>query len=145
MPEENEGSIPPIPYIQDHQMILSLSPKSLIKIGISENHLRTAAIILAFFVTGADYVNQFFDYDVYDTLENTNPMSWLVILNTLIIIPLFIGASFTITLIRTVLKYYDLKFWREGKSYKVVSGLFTRNEKSIQKSKIQVIGGSRRL
>ncbi|MBK9106697.1 MAG: PH domain-containing protein [Saprospiraceae bacterium] len=133
--------LPPIPIVQETpELILALSPKDLMKIGISENHLRTAAIIFAFFLGLADDIDQLLGWDVYGQLENTTTaMSLFGLLATLVAIPLFIVISFTITLIRTVLKYYGLKFWREGKSYKVVSGLFTRNEKSIQKSKIQVI------
>lgn len=138
---DNTDPIPPIPVVQEApELILSLSPKDLIKIGISENHLRTAAIIFAFFLGLADDLDQLLGWDIYGQLENTTTaMSIFGLLATLLAIPLFIGISFTITLIRTVLKYYGLKFWREGKSFKVVSGLFTRNEKSIQKSKIQVI------
>src|SRR6187397_2263749 len=46
--DHSEGieSIPPIPVVQSPaELILSLSSKDLIKIGVSENHLRTAAII----------------------------------------------------------------------------------------------------
>lgn len=138
---DNADPIPPIPVVQEApELILSLSPKDLIKIGISENHLRTAAIIFAFFLGLADDLDQLLGWDIYGQLENTTTaMSIFGLVATLLAIPLFIGISFTITLVRTVLKYYGLKFWREGKSFKVVSGLFTRNEKSIQKSKIQVI------
>jgi len=140
-PVDTSDPIPPIPQIKEvPELILSLSPKDLIKIGISENHLRTAAIIFAFFLGLADDLDQLLGWDVYGQLEDTTTaMSLFGLLATLIAIPLFIGVSFAITLIRTVLRYYGLKFWREGKSFKVVSGLFTRNEKSIQKSKIQVI------
>lgn len=137
-----EGEFPPnIPPVKEvPELILSLSPKDLIKVGISENHLRTAAIIFAFFLSLADDLDQLLGWDVYGRLEDTtNAMSLVGILATLVAIPLFIGISFTITLIRTVLKYYGLKFWREGQSFKVVSGLFTRNEKTIQKTKIQLI------
>lgn len=140
-PEATTDNIPPIPQIQEPpELILSLSAKDLIKIGISENHLRTAAIIFAFFLGLADDLDQLLGWDVYGQLEDTTTaMSLVGILATLVAIPLFIGVSFFFTLISTVLKYYGLKFVREGKSFKVVSGLFTRNEKSIQKSKIQVI------
>lgn len=138
---EGIDSIPPIPVIQQPaELILSLSPKDLIKIGVSENHLRTAAIIFAFFLGLADDLDQLLGWDIYGQLEDTTTaMSLVGILATLIAIPIFIGISFSITLIRTVLKYYGLKFWREGQRFKVVSGLFTRNEKTIQQSKIQVI------
>lgn len=137
----SEGSIPPIPALKETpELILSLSSNDLIKIGVSENHIRTAAIIFAFFLGLADDLDQLLGWDVYGQLENTTTaMSLFGLLATLIAIPFFIIISFTITLIRTVLKYYGLKFWREGNSFKVVSGLFTRNEKSIQQSKIQVI------
>lgn len=133
--------VPPIPVAEEKpELILSLSPKDLIKIGISENHLRTAGIIFAFFLGLADDLDQLLGWDIYGQLENTTTaMSLVGILATLIAIPLFIGISFMITLIRTVLRYYGLKFWREGQRFKVVSGLVTRNEKSIQQSKIQVI------
>ena len=51
-----EGEFPPdLPPVKEvPELILSLSPKDLIKVGISENHLRTAAIIFAFFLSLAD-------------------------------------------------------------------------------------------
>ena len=139
--QTDETGIPPLPVKQEApELILSLSPKDLIKVGISENHLRTAAIIFAFFIGLAEDLSQLLDWDVYGQLEDTTTaMSIFGILATIIAIPVFIFISFSITLIRTVLKYYGLKFWREGNSFKVVSGLFTRNEKSIQQTKIQVI------
>ncbi|MGB3080896.1 MAG: PH domain-containing protein, partial [Saprospiraceae bacterium] len=122
------------------ELILTLSPKDLIKIGMSENHLRTAGIIFAFFLSIADDINQVLGWDIYGQLEDTTSSISLVgIFATLVAIPLFIGISFMITLVRTVLRYYGLKFWREGQNFKVVSGLFIRNEKTIQKSKIQLI------
>lgn len=138
----SDPSLPPeLPQEREApELILSLSSKDLIKVGISENHLRTAAIIFAFFVGIADDLDQLVGVDLYGRLEDTtNAMSLLGILATLVAIPIFIGFSFFITLISTVLKYYGLKFWREGQSFKVVSGLFTRNEKTIQKPKIQLI------
>lgn len=138
---ETSDTIPPIPAVAEPpELILALTPKDLIKIGISENHLRTAAIIFAFFLGLADDFDQLLGWDVYGRLEETtSAISLFGLLATILAIPVFVGISFAITLLRTVLKYYGLKFWREGKSYKVVSGFFTRNEKSIQKSKIQVI------
>lgn len=140
--QTDEEGIPAISETQAEppELILSLSSRDLIKVGISENHLRTAAIIFAFFIGLAEDLSQLLDWDVYGQLEDTTTaMSIFGILATIIAIPVFIFISFMITLIRTVLKYYGLKFWREGNAFKVVSGLFTRNEKSIQKNKIQLI------
>jgi len=139
--ERHTGSTPPLPFIAEKpELILSLSAKDLMKVGMSENHLRTAGIIFAFFLGLADDIDQLLGWDVYGQLEHTTAaMSLVGILATIIAIPVFIIISFVITMIRTVLRYYGLKFWREGQRFKVVSGLLTRKEKTIQKSKIQVI------
>ena len=130
--------MPAVPVVPE--LILSLSPKDLIKVGISENHLRTAGIIFAFFLGLAEDIDQILGWDIYGQLEDTtSAMSIAGLLATLVAIPVFICFSFTITLVRTVLRYFGLKFWRENQNFKVVSGLFTRNEKTIQKSKIQLI------
>src|SRR5688500_12526237 len=50
---------PDIPAIREvPELILSLSTRDLMKVGISENHLRTAAIIFAFFIGLADDLDQ---------------------------------------------------------------------------------------
>jgi putative membrane protein len=138
---ENQTSVPPWPAFEEKpELILSLSPNDLMKVGMSENHIRTAGIIFAFFIGLADDLNQLLGWDIYGQLEHTTTaMSLVGLLATLIAIPLFILVSFLITMVRTVLKYYGLKFWREGKRFKMVSGLLTRKEKTIQQSKIQVI------
>lgn len=122
------------------ERILALSPVDLIKVGSSQNHFRTAAIIFAFFIGLADDLDQLIGWDVYNELEQTTTaMKLFGILAALLAIPFFIGISFFITLVRTVIRYYGLTFWREGQRFKVISGLFTRNEKTIQQSKIQLI------
>jgi len=139
--EESSGPTPPLPQtFEQPELLLSLSPTDLMKVGISENHIRTAGIIFAFFLGLADDLDQLLGWDVYGELEHTTTaMSLVGILATIIAIPFFIFVSFVITMIRTVLRYYGLKFWREGKRFKVVSGLLTRQEKTIQQSKVQVI------
>lgn len=139
--DEIIGTTPAFPQAVDQpELILSLSPYDLMKVGMSENHIRTAGIIFAFFLGLADDIDQLLGWDVYGELEHTTTaMSLVGILATIIAIPLFIFISFVITMIRTVLRYYGLKFWREGNRFKVVSGLLTRQEKTIQQSKIQVI------
>ena len=137
-----EGNTPPIPTLEKPpELIMALTPKDLMKVGISSNHLRTAAIIFAFFVGLADDIEQLFGWDAWGQLDDsTLAASILGFLVLLMVIPLLLIVSFFITLIRTVLKYYDLKFWRDGKTYKVVSGLSdTQRENTIQKSKIQII------
>ena len=103
--ESQVDSIPPIPQVAEKpELILSLSPNDLMKVGMSENHLRTAGIIFAFFLSLADDLDQLLGWDVYGQLEHTTTaMSLVGILATLIAIPLFIIISFLITMILSLI------------------------------------------
>ena len=124
----------------NENLILSLTIKDLTKIGVSQNHLRTAGIILAFVLglrdriedaLGEAYVNKF-DHFTEDVINNAFTMG-LMVFATLIIV------SFFGTLLLTVLRYYDLHAWKTVEGYKVKSGLFNKREQSAPEHKIQVL------
>ena len=122
------------------EVILRLTPKDLIKIGISQNHFRTAGIIFAAAWALLDNLGQILETNLIDRAEeevSTMVAGSVIIL--LIAIPVFLFISFLITLIRTVINYYDLRFMKTRNGFKLVSGLLTRKEKSAQKNKIQII------
>ena len=125
---------------EEKNILLHLKIGDLLKIGVSENHLRTAAIMLAI---GGGFIGDIEDALGMDVFEGIG--SWVgsglgaIFFFIFIFIPFFLVLSFFISLIRTVLRYYDLKFWENKRGYKVVSGLFTRKEVSILKQKIQIL------
>lgn len=121
--------------------IFKLSSLDLLKIGISQNHLRTAGIMLAFFLGFADDVEQAMGFDLEQKMN-----WWLgtssetdVIWTILMAVPFLLAASFLVTLVRTILQYYGLRFWRTERGFKIVSGLFTRQEVSAVLTKIQYV------
>ncbi len=121
--------------------IFRLIPLDLLKIGVSQNHLRTAGILLAFFIGFADDVEQALGMDFekkmawwLGTTDGSDLLSWLLLLA-----PIMLLASFLVTLVRTVLQYFDLRFWRTERGFKIVSGLFTRQEVSAVLTKIQFV------
>ncbi len=125
----------------DQTEIFSLSSLDLLKIGISQNHLRTAGILLAFFLGFADDVEQALGFDLEKKMN-----WWLgtssetdVIWTILMAVPFFLAASFLVTLVRTILQFYGLRFWRTERGFKIVSGLFTRQEVSAVLTKIQYV------
>jgi len=121
------------------ERILQLSVSDLIKVGISQNHLRSGLVI--FFAgswmmsqlneVGFDFESQFESY-----FENAIAMGLVA---TLIIVVFFIVVSFIISLIRTVFTHFNLQVWRVGSKYRIIRGLFTRKETSAVDSKIQII------
>lgn len=122
-------------------LLFKLTPLDLLKIGISQNHLRTAGILLVFFLSFADDVEQAMGLDFEKKMQwwlgttSDTDLLWTLLMT----LPFFLVASFVVTLFRTVLQYFDLRFWRTERGFKIVSGLFTRQEVSAVLNKIQFV------
>lgn len=123
-------------------LLFRLSSFDLLKIGVSQNHLRTAGIIMAFFLGFFDDLEEAFDFDLSKKIEemlglaqHDSTFQYYLLLG----IPFFLFVSFFITLFNTVLRYFDLRFWRTERGFKMISGLFTRQEVSANLQKIQYL------
>ena len=124
---------------EPEEQILKLSISDLIKVGISQNHIRSGFFI--FFAggwimsqlneVGFDFESQ---YEAY--FENAITMGLVA---TLIIVLFFTLVSFSVSLIRTIFAHFDLQVWRRGDKYRIIRGLFTRKETSAVDQKIQII------
>jgi len=120
--------------------LLHLSPMDLVKIGVSQNHLRTAAIVFAFMFTSMDYIESITGWKLENGIDNLlGSSSNTLLIGLITIVPIFIIIAFLISLVRTVFRYYNLRFIRTSMGFKVISGLFTRNEQSASMQKIQLI------
>ncbi len=140
--EGNGAEPPPQSEIRNPQSeIFRLRPLDLVKIGASQNHLRTAGILMAFVISFADDVERALGLDFekrmtwwLGTTDGSDLLSWL-----LVGVPFLLFVSLLGTLGRTVLQYFDLRFWRTERGFKIVSGLFTRQEVSAVLTKIQYV------
>ncbi|HAY71760.1 MAG TPA: hypothetical protein DCX89_07695 [Saprospirales bacterium] len=121
------------------QTILHLSFSELIRIGATQNHLRSLLIILAFFMT---LYNQVEDIGV-DTDQVVDQINEEVVyfgkIAIIILGLMSVLASFTFSLIRTIIRYYDFTLFRTNDGFKIVSGLFTKKQISAKDHKIQYI------
>ncbi len=122
-------------------LLFQLSPLDLLKIGVSQNHFRTAGIIMVFFLSFLDDMEEAFDFDLGKKMEellglarDADAQHYL-----LIGVPFFLIISFLITLVNTSLRYFNLRLWRTESGFKMESGLFTRQEVSAQLRKIQFL------
>ncbi len=122
-------------------LLFTLSSLDLLKIGASQNHLRTAGILLAFFFSFADDVQEALGIDLEKKLQwwIGTSQGWDILITLLMAVPVFLLASFLVTLIRTVLQYFNLRFWRTERGFMLESGLFTRQEVSAVLTKIQYV------
>ncbi|WP_346856601.1 PH domain-containing protein [uncultured Draconibacterium sp.] len=120
------------------KLILKLEPIDLLKIGISQNHLRTGLIILAFGYQIFNQVQEIFK-DKADEYSNefVNFMS-----NSSLALIVFLGiffllASILISLLRTLVKYFDFKLMKKENAYRVEAGIINKRNVVLPHNKIQ--------
>ena len=126
-----------------YKSILKLSITDLIKVGITENHLRSGSLILFTLWWLWDNLSEA-GLDPEKYTEGIDPLAGgAMILIGLAI--LFVILSFLFSLVRTVLKYFGLEFWRSDNGFKISAGLFTKKDVSALDHKIQMISWSDNL
>lgn len=134
----NEEKPESITNINEEVEILKLSHTDLLRVGISQNHLRTGLIIFAF---GSQIVGQIQDLfkeetDAYsDSFQNIISNSGVLFYTGLVI--LAIAGSILATLLFTVIKYYDFKLVKHQQSYRITAGLFNKRKVLLPFSKVQ--------
>ncbi len=128
---------------KSYKSILQLSVIDLIKVGITENHFRSGGLILVALWWVWDNLSEA-GLDPEKYTEDIDPLASGVAL-LLFLGFLFIVMAFLFSLIRTVLKYYGLEFWRSDNGFKISSGLFTKKDTSALDHKIQMISWSDNL
>jgi len=126
------------PKTEKEKLLLQLTPADLLKIGISQNHIRAGLIILAF---GLQIFNQIQDVfeekaeqyssEFIEFISNSNSalLTFLVIF--------FLLVSILFSLFRTVFKYFNFKLLKKEKSYRIESGLFNKRNMIIPHQKVQ--------
>ena len=124
--------------------ILHVDIPELIKVGISQNHLRTGGLIIAFGFAAFNELEQVFQGFATKQLEQIDvetlgPDPLSIALFALAVFGFFLIVSFLITLVLTVVRFYDMRVSRSDKGFKLVAGLFNRKEISAVHRKVQIV------
>lgn len=125
---------------EEKKVILKLGFTDLIKVGISENHIKSSLFILAFVSGIIDQLKDYFTATYEDTAEQAKNFllgSDAFVFLMLFFLILLIGLAFSMVLI--ILRYFDLNFSREGNKFHLKSGLLNKKSVSIPFAKIQVV------
>ncbi len=125
---------------EERELLFKHSMWDLFKIGVSQNHLRTAGILLAFVVGLYENIASMLFDDFFDGVEKVLGIEveniWMTIL---VIVPLFLIASFIITLFRTILSEFNLRFWMSPRGFTLQGGLINRKQTVALLKKIQTV------
>lgn len=117
--------------------ILSLDFIDLLKVGLTENHLKSTWIIFIFFYWIFQNLQEA-GMNMEEYSEQVSDWNWTFQIITFFIIILVL-ISIVISLIRIILANYNLNFIRTEKGFKIIRGLFSKKEISVPDHKIQII------
>ena len=125
------------------EVVLNLSLSDLIKIGVSQNHLRSMGLLFAFVFS---IFNEITDdiaglvesqVDGYESFLANN--KWAVAMISIFVVALI---SFLYSIISVTLNNFELRLSLKKNGLKLVKGLLNRQEVSVNKKKVQVISWS---
>lgn len=132
---------------QESKLILRLSISDLLKVGITQNHIKSLGLILVFFFGLLDQVRKFtetnldenkFDETVNIYFENTLiTWIWLFSIVFLLVVPLLVSLG------STIFKYFDMQLILGSDGIKLKSGLLNKKQKSTTLRKIQTVSWGR--
>ncbi len=123
---------------EKEEVVLRLTSVDLLKIGISQNHLRAGLVLIAFgsqiFQQVKDLFKDKANQYSNDFVEYMSHSGWALI--TFLII-LFLIISIVFSLFRTLLKYYDFKLLKKEGNYRIESGLLNKRNVIVPHNKVQ--------
>ena len=119
--------------------ILSLSFMDLFKVGLTQNHLKLAGLIIGFFFSMWIYAWEF-EMDPIDVVRNAysfvEDRSIIESTGLFILLAIF---SILYSIVTTFLNHYNLRFFRVENKFHLTQGLLTRKEVAATDKKIQYI------
>lgn len=140
--EKNQPASADLPmktkFIESEKLILELNPADLLKIGISQNHIRAGLVILAF---GFQLFNQIQDVFEEQANQYSNELALFlsnssVALVTFLVI-FFLLISVLFSLLRTLIKYFNFRLTKKENAYRVEAGLINKRNVVMPFRKIQ--------
>lgn len=122
----------------NEKLVLKIKALDLLKIGLSQNHLRTGIIVLAF---GSQIFNQLRDVFKEQADEVSGAFVSYITSSGFVMIVFFLVfflvASIVISLVTTLVKYYDLKLVKKGNAYRIEAGIINKRNVVLPHHKIQ--------
>ena len=120
--------------------IMSLDIQSLIKVGLTQNHLKPIGLIISLIASiwATGFAGNFdprvlFDF-IMDHFEGISSIVGYGII-ALLLVPLMVLWS----VVNTILRHYNLSFTRSGRRFHVEQGLLTKQQFSAMDKKIQIM------
>jgi putative membrane protein len=138
-PAENEDDTREAVPVGEHPFI-QISFLSLLKTGITSNYVRSFALLIAFFITAFQYIEDFITYaDIEDDPLDQYINAEVVLKFVVFIIVAILMLTLVVNLSRTIIKYFDFKITRQQNSLLLSYGLLNTKSTIIRPEKVQIL------
>jgi len=139
-----ESEMVPVAEQQKTELIYKIDFLRLIKIGLTENHIRSGFFILFAIFWFVDNINEAgYDFGDYGDQYFNQILNSVFYIAGLAIF--FVFLSMLISVGRIFLRYFDLRLLRSLHGFKVINGLFNRKEVAALDTKIQILSWKQNL
>ncbi len=121
------------------ETIVHLQAIDLVKLSLSANHLETLGLIWLFVLARLDDVKRIFKIEAFDWLEahsETVEFTWQLISAIVVMVLLL---AITISIVRTVLRYFNMQVKTNPKGLAIKWGLIQVKQHIIPFNKIQLV------
>lgn len=144
---ETKESNAEIEAYESIENIMSLSNSDLLKVGLTQNHLKPVGLIIGFVFSIWAYSWQFeYEINPMDVFKNIHSfVENLSFAQSIVLVFLFIIFSIAYSVITTFLNHANLLFTRISEKFQLSQGLFTRKEIAAIDRKIQFISWGQNL
>jgi putative membrane protein len=126
---------------QSVRPFIEISLMSLFKTGITSNYIRSFGVLLAFFISSVQYIDDYVNYidydgDVYDDFTDyfIKYMAFTVLFIMFLVV--------VINLFRTVIRYFNFKITRQNNTLLLAYGLINTRNTIIKPEKVQMVSVS---
>lgn len=119
---------------------IRISFMSLVKVGVTSNYVRSFGLIMAFFWTIYENVQNIgATRDDLDTTIDNYITTELALYSGMLFILLFFAVILIFNLVRTIFKYFDFKIAQQHKSLLLSYGLLNTKSTIIKPEKVQIV------
>ncbi|MXN90393.1 PH domain-containing protein [Flavobacterium sp. Sd200] len=119
---------------------IEVSLLSLLKTGITSNYIRSFGLLLAFFISTLQHLDELFKYGNVDDKVIEEYVNTDVVLRFVsFIIFAIIFLTLMVNLVRTIVRYYNFRVTKEQNSLLLSHGLINTRNTIIRPEKVQIV------
>lgn len=122
--------------------LMGLQSMDLVKLALSENHIKTLLIIVGFAIARMDDLRQFFGFDaeslIDQQVDQSNFGMSLLLQLSIVVLLITLSASF----IRVIIRFANMQLKSTEKGFQMQWGFIQTQQKMLLQNKVQLISWS---